>query len=148
MSKMGVSCVDALMTLSCVGVCLVTDCLVFSPYNLWIAFISSTPSLTLCTVVASIAGAIRAEGSLRDLYLIGWLWNSYTFLPYMRKAKSMAKLMSSHLHQMCTDKVWLSNPTLISIKIHISPKDRIRCVSQHSSRTIKRVSIPMVSKQT
>ena len=52
------------------GIGVVGGFFVLSPYNLWIAFISSAPSLTSYTWLSSIVGAIRAEEDLEIFMMI------------------------------------------------------------------------------
>ena len=52
------------------GIGVVRGFFVFIPYNLWIAFISSAPSLTSYTWLSSIVGAIRAEEDLEIFMMI------------------------------------------------------------------------------
>ena len=52
------------------GIGVVGGFFVFIPYNLWIAFISSAPSLTSYTCLSSIVGAIRAAEDLEILMMI------------------------------------------------------------------------------
>ena len=67
LSHIGGLCVVCLGTS---GIGVVGGFFVFIPYNLWIAFISSAPSLTSYTWLSSIVGAIRAEEDLEILMMI------------------------------------------------------------------------------